>query len=101
MLDPERIAADAAAVTAVIAAVGAGAGLTVKLLRLLRRLARLVDVFEQIPGRMDRVEVQVGDIREQMHTNGGSTLRDEVKRIARVLDVEHPPPWQRNGTPTS
>lgn len=54
---------------------------TVKVWPVLRRMVQTVDTLSDLPERLQRIERQVGIVRGEVTHNGGTSLKDAVRRV--------------------
>lgn len=58
-----------------------GASLLVKSWPFIKGVVKTVEIIEELPERLDRIEKRIGIVEYEITTNSGSSLKDAVKRI--------------------
>lgn len=44
-------------------------------------VVRTVDIISELPERLDKIETRLMNVEHEVRTNGGSSIKDAVKRI--------------------
>lgn len=86
---PDHITVNVAQITAIIAAIGALGGAIRWLVPRLRKFGHLLDALVGVPedgrpsivAKVDAALVGVEEIRRQVYSNGGESLRDQVDKV--------------------
>jgi len=47
----------------------------------IRGVVKTVEIIEQLPSRLDRIEERIERVEKEVHTNSGTSLKDAVRRI--------------------
>jgi hypothetical protein len=58
-----------------------GISILVKSWPFIKGVVKTVEIIEQLPVRLDRIERQIATVEKEVLTNSGSSLKDAVKRI--------------------
>jgi hypothetical protein len=58
-----------------------GASLLVKSWPFIKGVVKTVEIIEELPERLDRIEKRIGSVEYEITTNSGSSLKDAVRRI--------------------
>ena len=45
------------------------------------KAVRTVDIIAELPERLDKIESRIGSVEHEVKTNGGSSIKDAVRRI--------------------
>jgi len=65
----------------VIFLVFVGVSLLVKSWPFIKGVVKTVEIIEELPTRLDRIERRIESVEYEVLTNSGSSLKDAVKRI--------------------
>jgi hypothetical protein len=57
------------------------ASILVKSWPFIKGVVKTVEIIEQLPGRLDRIEERINNVEKEVTTNSGSSLKDAIKRI--------------------
>ena len=58
-----------------------GISVIVKSWPFIKGVVKTVEIIEDLPNRLDRIERQIASVEKEVLTNSGSSLKDAVKRI--------------------
>jgi hypothetical protein len=58
-----------------------GVSLLVRSWPFIKGVVKTVEIIEELPDRLDRIERQIATVEKEVVTNSGSSLKDAVKRI--------------------
>jgi hypothetical protein len=58
-----------------------GASILVKSWPFIKGVVKTVEIIEELPVRLDRIEERINTVEKEVTTNSGSSLKDAVKRI--------------------
>lgn len=58
-----------------------GISILIKSWPFIKGVVKTVEIIEQLPGRLDRIEERINTVEKEVTTNSGSSLKDAVKRI--------------------
>lgn len=47
----------------------------------IRGVVKTVDIIQELPARLDRIEERIERVEKEVHTNSGTSLKDAVRRI--------------------
>jgi tetrahydromethanopterin S-methyltransferase subunit G len=53
----------------------------IKLWPFISKVVRTVDIISELPDRLDKIETRLMNVEHEVRTNGGSSIKDAVKRI--------------------
>jgi hypothetical protein len=53
----------------------------VKVWPIISKLVYTIDIIAELPDRLDKIENRLKDVEQEVKTNGGSSIKDAVKRI--------------------
>jgi hypothetical protein len=59
----------------------AGLGVLVKIWPVISKIVTIVDIISELPERLDKIEQRLETVEHEVKTNGGSSIKDAVKRI--------------------
>jgi len=59
----------------------AGLGILVKIWPVISKIVTIVDIISELPERLDKIEKRLETVEHEVKTNGGSSIKDAVKRI--------------------
>jgi hypothetical protein len=58
-----------------------GISVIVKSWPFIKGVVKTVEIIEELPVRLDRIERQIASVEKEVLTNSGSSLKDAVRRI--------------------
>lgn len=58
-----------------------GISVIVKSWPFIKGVVKTVEIIEDLPNRLDRIERQIASVEKEVLTNSGSSLKDAVRRI--------------------
>ncbi len=58
-----------------------GVSLLVKSWPFIKGIVKTVEIIEELPERLDRIEKRIGSVEYEITTNSGASLKDAVRRI--------------------
>lgn len=58
-----------------------GISLLVKSWPFIKSVVKTVEIIEELPFRLDRIEARIERVENEVHTNSGTSLKDAVRRI--------------------
>ena len=58
-----------------------GVSLLVKSWPFIKGVVKTVEIIEELPIRLDRIEARIERVEKEVHTNSGTSLKDAVRRI--------------------
>lgn len=58
-----------------------GISLLVKSWPFIKSVVKTVEIIEELPVRLDRIEARIERVENEVHTNSGTSLKDAVRRI--------------------
>jgi len=53
----------------------------VKVWPIISKLVKTIDIIAELPERLDRIELRMANVEHEVKTNGGTSIKDAVKRI--------------------
>ena len=53
----------------------------VKVWPIISKLVKTIDIIAELPERLDKIEARIANVEHEVKTNGGSSIKDAVKRI--------------------
>ena len=53
----------------------------VKIWPFISKVVHTIDIISELPDRLDKIEARLMDVEHEVKTNGGSSIKDAVKRI--------------------
>ncbi len=56
-------------------------GLLIKLWPFISKVVHTIDIIAELPDRLDKIETRLMNVEHEVRTNGGSSIKDAVKRI--------------------
>jgi hypothetical protein len=56
-------------------------GALVRVWPYISKLVKTIDIIAELPERLDKIESRIGSVEHEVKTNGGSSIKDAVKRI--------------------
>lgn len=56
-------------------------GALVKIWPFISKVVHTIDIISELPDRLDKIESRLMGVEEEVKTNGGSSIKDAVKRI--------------------
>lgn len=45
------------------------------------KVVKVIDIISELPDRLDKIEKRLENVEHEVKTNGGSSIKDAVKRI--------------------
>ena len=57
------------------------ASILVKSWPFIKGVVKTVEIIEELPVRLDRIEARIERVEKEVHTNSGTSLKDAVRRI--------------------
>lgn len=61
-------------------------GALIKLWPFISKVVRTVEIISELPDRLDKIEARLMGVEHEVKTNGGSSIKDAVKRIEEHLN---------------
>jgi NADH:ubiquinone oxidoreductase subunit D len=55
--------------------------LLVKAWPAISRAVHIIDIINELPARLDKIENRIGGVEREVTTNGGSSIKDALKRV--------------------
>jgi hypothetical protein len=55
--------------------------LLIKMWPTVSRAVHIIDIITELPARLDRIDARIGSVEQEVKTNGGSSIKDAVKRM--------------------
>ena len=62
-----------------------GLGILIKIWPIISKIVRTIDIINELPQRLDKIEARLENVEHEVKTNGGSSIKDAVKRIEEHL----------------
>lgn len=59
--------------------------LLVKAWPAISRAVHIIDIINELPARLDKIESRIEGVEREVTTNGGSSIKDAVKRVEEHL----------------
>jgi len=59
----------------------AGLGILIKIWPTISKIVEVVDALSDLPDKLDRIDSRLEKVEHEVRTNGGSSIKDAVKRI--------------------
>lgn len=56
-------------------------GALIKIWPFISKVVHTIDIISELPDRLDKIESRLMGVEEEVKTNGGSSIKDAVKRI--------------------
>tara|TARA_R110000851_G_scaffold55439_1_gene130082 strand:+ start:769 stop:1011 length:243 start_codon:yes stop_codon:yes gene_type:complete len=56
-------------------------GAVVRVWPYISKLVHTIEIIAELPDRLDKIEGRLKDVEQEVKTNGGSSIKDAVKRI--------------------
>ncbi len=56
-------------------------GAVVRVWPYISKLVHTIDIIAELPDRLDKIEFRLKAVEQEVKTNGGSSIKDAVKRI--------------------
>tara|TARA_R110002126_G_scaffold77406_3_gene192977 strand:+ start:528 stop:800 length:273 start_codon:yes stop_codon:yes gene_type:complete len=53
----------------------------VKVWPIISKLVKTIDIIAELPERLDKIEARIANVEHEVRTNGGTSIKDAVKRI--------------------
>jgi tetrahydromethanopterin S-methyltransferase subunit G len=53
----------------------------IKIWPFISKVVRTIDIISELPDRLDKIEARLMGVEHEVKTNGGSSIKDAVKRI--------------------
>lgn len=53
----------------------------VKVWPIISKLVKTIDIIAELPERLDKIEARIANVEQEVRTNGGTSIKDAVKRI--------------------
>lgn len=53
----------------------------IKIWPFISKVVKTVDIIAELPDRLDKIETRLMNVEHEVRTNGGSSIKDAVKRI--------------------
>lgn len=53
----------------------------IKIWPFISKVVHTIDIISELPDRLDKIESRLMGVEEEVKTNGGSSIKDAVKRI--------------------
>jgi len=53
----------------------------IKIWPFISKVVHTVDIIAELPDRLDKIETRLMNVEHEVRTNGGSSIKDAVKRI--------------------
>jgi len=60
-------------------------GILIKIWPIISKIVRTIDIINELPQRLDKIEARLENVEHEVKTNGGSSIKDAVKRIEEHL----------------
>ena len=61
-------------------------GALIKIWPFISKVVYTIDIIAELPDRLDKIESRLMDVEQEVKTNGGSSIKDAVKRIEEHLN---------------
>ena len=56
-------------------------GTLIKIWPFISKVVKTIDIISELPDRLDKIEARLMGVEHEVKTNGGSSIKDAVKRI--------------------
>ena len=56
-------------------------GTLIKIWPFISKVVHTIDIISELPDRLDKIETRLMNVENEVRTNGGSSIKDAVKRI--------------------
>ena len=56
-------------------------GALIKIWPFISKVVHTIDIISELPDRLDKIEARLMNVEHEVRTNGGSSIKDAVKRI--------------------
>jgi hypothetical protein len=56
-------------------------GTLIKIWPFISKVVKVIDIISELPDRLDKIETRLMNVEHEVRTNGGSSIKDAVKRI--------------------
>jgi len=56
-------------------------GTLIKIWPFISKVVHTIDIISELPDRLDKIEARLMGVEHEVKTNGGSSIKDAVKRI--------------------
>ena len=56
-------------------------GVLIKIWPFISKVVHTIDIIAELPDRLDKIETRLMNVEHEVRTNGGSSIKDAVKRI--------------------
>lgn len=53
----------------------------IKIWPFISKVVKVIDIISELPERLDKIEARLENVEHEVKTNGGSSIKDAVKRI--------------------
>jgi len=53
----------------------------IKVWPFISKVVKVIDIISELPDRLDKIEKRLENVEQEVKTNGGSSIKDAVKRI--------------------
>ena len=53
----------------------------IKVWPFISKVVKVIDIISELPDRLDKIERRLENVEHEVKTNGGSSIKDAVKRI--------------------
>ncbi len=61
-------------------------GVLIKIWPFISKVVKTIDIISELPDRLDKIEARLMGVEHEVKTNGGSSIKDAVKRIEEHLN---------------
>jgi hypothetical protein len=61
-------------------------GTLIKIWPFISKVVKTIDIISELPDRLDKIEARLMGVEHEVKTNGGSSIKDAVKRIEEHLN---------------
>jgi len=61
-------------------------GALIKIWPFISKVVHTIDIIAELPDRLDKIESRLMGVEQEVKTNGGSSIKDAVKRIEEHLN---------------
>ena len=58
----------------------------IKIWPFISKVVHTIDIISELPDRLDKIEARLMGVEQEVKTNGGSSIKDAVKRIEEHLN---------------
>jgi hypothetical protein len=58
----------------------------IKIWPFVSKVVKTIDIISELPDRLDKIEARLMGVEHEVKTNGGSSIKDAVKRIEEHLN---------------